>query len=80
MVEPRVAELGLELIDRRVFENDLDALRTAKRLVRELDRIALEDSDPRAARETIKALNANAARVGKLPEHQCRRCEGERSS
>jgi len=77
MVDPRVAELVLEFIDRRVFENDLDAWRAAKSLIQELDRIAVGDREPRAAWETITWLDGDAACVRKLrPEDPRRRCEG----
>jgi hypothetical protein len=54
MVDPLVAELVHEFNSQRIFDNDLDAWRAAKGVVRELDRMAREDDDwgalaPRAA-------------------------------
>jgi len=73
MVDPRVAELVLEIIDRRIFDNDLDAWRTAKRVVQELDRIAGEDGDPPAAGEPMKPLDVGADCVCELPPGHRRR-------
>ena len=75
MVDPRVAELALEFIDRRVFDSDLDAWRTAKRLAREFDRIAGEDGDPRA-REPMRPLDVGADCVRELRLGHRRRREG----
>jgi hypothetical protein len=64
LVDPRVAELALAFIDRRVFEIDLDARRTAERV-------------PRAVPEMIKSVPGDADCHGSTGrEGRCRRSGG----